>query len=97
LANSAATLLESILLMALLRKRLNGLEERRILIALVKAVVAGGVMGALVWLLGSALGDQSLLTRTGLSIMAGILSYALMLVILRTDELARIKSLIVRR
>ena len=28
----------------------------------------------------------------GLSIMAGILSYALMLVILRTDELARIKS-----
>lgn len=97
LANSSATLLESILLMALLRKRLNGLEERRILIALAKSLTAGAVMGALVWLLGSALGGRSLLIHTGLSIMAGILSYALMLIILRTDELARIKSLIVRR
>jgi putative peptidoglycan lipid II flippase len=97
LANSAATLLESVLLMALLRRRLNGLEERRIMIALAKSLAAGAVMGALVLLLGSALGGQSLLTRTGLLVLAGILSYALMLVLLRTDELARIKSMIARK
>jgi putative peptidoglycan lipid II flippase len=97
LANSAATLLESALLFVLLRKRLNGLEEHRILLALVKSLVAGAGMGLLILLLGNALSGQSLLVRNAIVILAGITTYGLLLFVLRTEELSRIRDMVFRK
>ena len=97
LANSTATLLESVLLLVLLKKRLNGLEEKRILAALVKSLAAGSIMGILILRLGTMLAGQSLLIKTALSIITGILSYGLMLLVMRTDEITRIKEMILRK
>jgi len=97
LANSAATLLESVLLFVLLRRRLNGLEEHRIFLAFAKSLIAGAGMGLLIWFLGNALGYQSLLLRNAIAILAGVASYGLLLFLLRTEELTRIRDMVFRK
>ncbi len=96
LANSAATILESILLLTLLHRRLNGLEEKKIIKALAKSLIAGLAMGALVWFLSERLSARPLIIRDGIAILAGIMSYGLLLIILRTEELERIRSLVLK-
>ncbi|HUV15383.1 MAG TPA: murein biosynthesis integral membrane protein MurJ [Pelolinea sp.] len=97
LANTAATLLESILLLALMRRRLNGLEESRILVALMKALIAGAVMGLLIWQIYDFMDGYSLIGRTATSILAGILSFGILLVIFRTDEVARLNNMFFKK
>jgi putative peptidoglycan lipid II flippase len=96
LANSAATLLESVLLLFLLSRRLNGLEGRRTLLALSKSLAAGAGMGLLIWFLGTSL-HGSLILKNAISIVAGVTSYGLLLFVLRTEELARIRDLVLRK
>ena len=97
LANSAATLLESALLFVLLRRRLNGLEEHRILLALGKSLAAGAGMGLMIWFLVNSLSGSSLIVKNAITILAGIASYGLLLFILRTEELNRIRDIVLRK
>lgn len=97
LANSAATLLESVLLLLLLQRRLEGLEGTRIVTALAKALIAGSVMGLLVWRINAVIGGEYLLAKVAFSVLAGILSYSLLLVLLRTAELSRLRHMFSRK
>ncbi len=62
LANSAATALEMLLLLALINRRLGGVGGRSLLRAVARSAVAAGVMAALVWL-----GLEALARTPGLS------------------------------
>ena len=90
LANSTATLIESVILLALMRKRLDGLEENKLLLSFIKALIASAGMAAVILLLNSTLHISSQILNVGLSVAAGIASYAILLVILKTEELKRI-------
>ncbi len=94
LANSLATLLETCVLLYLMRRRLNGLHGQRLL----RAVGAGGLaavgmaVGLLAWLgAASALGDV-LLGLGGVALGAGI--YVGLLALLRVGELQAAWSLV---
>jgi len=49
LSTSTVALANSALLYAIMRKRINGLEEKRTAIALLKILFASGVMGVVCW------------------------------------------------
>lgn len=85
LANSIATGLESIVLLIILRKRMNGLEGRKILILLGKVIAAVALMGAaLGWLVeGTALSDGLLLI---IGAIAGAGIYAILLLVFRVED-----------
>jgi putative peptidoglycan lipid II flippase len=87
LANSAATLLELVGLVLLIRWRMDGLEERRTLVGLAKSGLAALVMGVVL------LGWQAALPGTGALVMGGggvVLGAAVYLgtaLVLRAEEL----------
>jgi len=85
LANSIATGLESIVLLIILRKRMNGLEGRKIFILLGKVIAAVALMGAaLGWLVeGTALSDGLLLI---IGAIAGAGIYAILLLVFRVED-----------
>ena len=56
-----------------MKKRLNGLEENRIWLVLGKSLIAGIVMGLLIWFLNNTLSGRSLIINVALSIIAGII------------------------
>jgi len=51
LANAVTTLVESLLLWWLLRRRIGGIEDRRVLVGSAKAIAAALVMGVVLWFL----------------------------------------------
>ena len=90
LANSTATVLESILLLTLMARRLKGLEKGRILLALLKTLLAGGGMAlALAWL-QPALDSLPVGLLVAILVPAGILVYILLLLGMQSDELKSI-------
>jgi putative peptidoglycan lipid II flippase len=97
LANSTATLIESVILLALMRTRLTGLEGNKLLLSFIKALIAGAGMAAVILLLNSFIHLPSQVLNIGLSVAAGIASYALLLMILKTEELKRIYGMIRER
>ena len=97
LANSAATLIESVILVALMRKRLDGLDDRKLLLSLLKALIAGAGMAALILLLNAFVHPASSLLNLALPVAAGIASYAILLVLLKTEELKRIFGMVKER
>jgi len=96
LANSLATFLESIALLVLMRRRLNGLDGNRTLRTLCKAALAAGGMGAVVWFLMKLLKGSSL-AATLAGVAAGGVVYAVLLLLLQTEELLGILSGLKRR
>lgn len=88
LANSTATFLEMGALLFFMRRRLAGLEGRRVLNSLVQAVVSGSVMGAALWgwmqYAGRLTSSPWLIALGGIAI--GVMVYGLMLVLLRVPE-----------
>jgi putative peptidoglycan lipid II flippase len=97
LANSTATLIESVILLVLMRKRLAGLEENKLLLSFIKALIAGAGMTAVILLLNAAVQLPNQILNVGLAVAAGMASYAVLLVILRTDELKRIFGMVRER
>jgi putative peptidoglycan lipid II flippase len=97
LANSLATFLESFALIYFMRRRLTGLEGRNVLNGTWKALLAGGIMSAVlwgwVWITGNA--GSWLVTMGGMLI--GIMVYAAVLRLLRTPELMGVVNFIRRK
>jgi putative peptidoglycan lipid II flippase len=97
LANSAATLIESAILLVLMRKRLSGLEETKLVISFIKALFAGAGMAAVILLLNAYVRLPGRMANAALAVALGMLSYGLLLVLLRTEELKRIFGLLRER
>lgn len=94
LANSLATFLEMLVLLLVMRRKLDGLEGRSILEAIIKAVVAAIAMAAilLVWLwIAQGFADWMVLTG---GLLLGLITYALIIYFLRVDEFKRLVNFI---
>jgi putative peptidoglycan lipid II flippase len=97
LANSLATALEAVVLLILMRRRLDGLHGGSIASAAAVGMAAGVAMAALLWLLmryGAGQPDW-LLVVVGIS--AGGTAYLALLAALRVPELTRVLQVILRR
>jgi putative peptidoglycan lipid II flippase len=94
LANSIATLLETAVLLALIRRRLGGIEGRRTLFAFFKSGLAALAMGAVL------IGWQALLPNTpsllvgGLGVVLGVAVYLGTALLLRAEELQMVIDMI---
>jgi putative peptidoglycan lipid II flippase len=97
LANSAATLIESVILLMLMRKRMEGLEENKLLLSFIKALIAGAGMAAVILLFNAANRLPGQLINLALAVVAGVFSYGILLVVLRTEELKRIFGMVRER
>jgi putative peptidoglycan lipid II flippase len=97
LANSVATLLELAALLALIRRRMDGLEGRRTARAFVKSGLASLAMGAALIGWQAALPDAGTLALGGGGIVLGAVVYAGVALLLRTEELQAVLRLIRRR
>ncbi len=97
LANSAATAVESVILTLLIRKRLNGLEGRSILISSVKSVISAAAMGGIVYSIYNTFSNISLGMNTAISVLSGAISYGIILLILRTKEAMEIKRWLINK
>jgi len=97
LANSAATLLELVVLMALIRRRMDGLEGRRTLIAFAKSCLAAVVMGAALVGWRAALPDAGAMVVGGGGVLFGAAVYAASALLLRMEELQAVVGQLRRR
>jgi putative peptidoglycan lipid II flippase len=97
LANSLATYLEAFALLFLMRRRLGGLEGRRILAGFGQAALAALAMGAVVvaWLLLAGNGSFAVSALGG--VVAGGAIYGLGLLLLRVTEARQVIGLVQRR
>jgi putative peptidoglycan lipid II flippase len=87
LANSLATAIETVILLVLMRRRLNGLHGHAVLEAVWKGAVASIAMALslYLWLAYSTYRPAWMITLVGLVI--GVGGYGLVLIILRTKEI----------
>jgi putative peptidoglycan lipid II flippase len=90
LANSTATLIESVILLVFMSRRLKGLEENKLALSFIKALVASAGMAAAILFLTSSVHLSSQFLNVMLSVVAGMAVYVLILMILKTEELGRI-------
>jgi putative peptidoglycan lipid II flippase len=86
LANSLATALETAALLVLMRRRLDGIEGRRLLRCGLQAGVAAGAMALSLWGWLSLLGDAPVWLAAGGGIVLGGLVYGLVVLLLGVDE-----------
>ena len=89
-ANTVATFIESFILLYMMRKRLKGFDGRRILASFLKFLVAGAGMGLIVQILSRELVIRSHFLKLGVTILAGVVVYLILIIILRSDELKSI-------
>jgi putative peptidoglycan lipid II flippase len=76
LSNSLATTAEMAVLLALLRRRMDGLEGRRLLASLARIALAAAAMGAVVAAAAWWLQDASAWLLAGVALLVGAGSYA---------------------
>jgi putative peptidoglycan lipid II flippase len=93
LGTALSALLNAVVLLWFLRRRIGGLDERRVVLALLKILVASGAMAAAVLLVSAALtrlwpapGLVVEVTTLGLTIATGLLVLALSARVLRIAE-----------
>jgi putative peptidoglycan lipid II flippase len=97
LANSLATFLEMGVLLLFMRRRLAGLEGRKVLDGFIKASIAGGVMALILWgWLWLTQGLSAWIIALG-GIVIGAGSYSLMVLFLKVPELQKVISVLKRR
>lgn len=97
LANSLATGLEATGLLILMRRRLNGIQGRRILFGTAQAMLAALVMGVAVYLwLQLTSGEPAWLVALG-GVLVGAVTYILVIVLLRVPEMLSLIGLVKRR
>ncbi len=95
LANSLATAIESIILMVLMSRRLQGLEGRKVLGLVLKALFASVLMSVVLWIwlaISSAGRPYWQITIAGIAI--GGLVYGFMIILLRVEEVGSTWKLI---
>jgi putative peptidoglycan lipid II flippase len=97
LANSIATLLELVLLLVLIRRRMGGLEGRRMLLAFVKGGIAALAMGAVLLAWRAALPGAGVLVVGGGGVLLGAVVYLGAALVLRVEELRVVTRLLRRR
>jgi putative peptidoglycan lipid II flippase len=97
LSNTTAATIELVLLVVLIRKRLGGLEDRRVLIGALKTAVASIIMGAAVWGFLTAVSGTSVIVRAFGGVIVGAGVFAIAAWLLRVEELRSITRLIRRK
>ena len=97
LANTTATLLECVLLLELMRRRLGGLEGRRLMIAAVRFLIAALIMAGMLWLLKAWLLPSPSFIGLGFLILICVVTYLLGITLLRSDELRNLINLLRRK
>ncbi len=97
LANSLATLLEGLILWGLLRRRIGSINDRAIIHGASRALLAALVMGAVVWGLTQALGEQNVLLTTLLGAGLGVAVFFGVAFALGIEEARTMPRTILRR
>ena len=97
LANTIATLLETAVLLALIRRRLNGIEGRRTLVAFVKSGLAALAMIAALIGWQALLPNASPLLVGGAGVVLGMVIYLGAALLLRAEELWAVVNMVRRR
>jgi putative peptidoglycan lipid II flippase len=97
LANSIATALEMVALLVLMRRRLNGLQERKVGAGLGQAVLATAVMGMAIFGWMTLMRDQRQVLVAGGGVILGGGIYALMGIVMRVPELTGLVVALRRR
>lgn len=97
LANSVATFLEMGALLTFMRRRLSGLEGKRIINGLLQALAAGGVMSLALWAWLRVTQNLSVWVIALGGVAVGVLVYAGMLALLRVPELGLVTNALKRR
>jgi putative peptidoglycan lipid II flippase len=87
LANSIATLMEFVVLLALIGRQVKGLQGRRMGSTILKSSLAALIMGAALLGWRTALPNAGALIRGGGGILLGLGTYLLAALLLRCDEL----------
>ena len=90
MANSLATALEMAGLFVLMRRRLAGIEGKRLLEGLGQAVLGCMALGLVVWWWLSRFGTGSAWLAAGGGIFLGGLVYGLVMLVLRVPEIGSI-------
>jgi putative peptidoglycan lipid II flippase len=97
LANSTATIVETVLLLTILRGRLGGIENATLLRSAAKTGLATTVMGvAILWFTTSTETSSSLVQAGGAVIVGGLL-FLVVSAIMRSEELRALRSIVRRR
>jgi len=86
LANSLTTLLEAAFLWWLLSRRINGINDRRIITGAGRALIAALLMGAAAWGIGEFARDAGSLVWLIASGSVGVVVYFALAIVLRIDE-----------
>ncbi len=104
LGYSASYAFGSIALLILIRRRLGGLDGRRIVPTVARTLVASGVTAAVAWLvarqIADALGTGTLggqLAQVTGAVLAGLLAFVAMALILRIDEVQMMRRQLMAR
>jgi putative peptidoglycan lipid II flippase len=104
LATAVASLFNAATLLALLRRRLEGLDERRVLVGLTKIILASMAMGAAAWATATWLdralpgdGELQKATRVIVAILAGLVTLGAAARTLRIDEFSDAAMTVMRR
>ena len=97
LANSLTTLLEGLVLWWLLRRRIGGINDRLILHAATRSLIAAFVMGVIVWALTQTLAGTSALVMVLLGTVVGLAVFFGLAFVLGIDEARSVPRTILRR
>jgi hypothetical protein len=85
------------LLLALIRRRLGGLDDRRLLVGTLKTAAASVVMGAAVWTFLGAAETASVIVRTAGGVIVGAGTFAVAAWLMRVEDLRSLTGLIGRK
>jgi putative peptidoglycan lipid II flippase len=100
LAYSAAYTVAAVVALATLRKRIGGVEGRRLVAGLLRVALATGVMAAVVAVVTHAIGSNAgvgAVERALAGVVAGAVTYAAVLLALRTPEVTALRDQLLRR
>lgn len=97
LANTTAALIEMLLLIVVIRKRLGGLDDRRLALSATKTIIASISMGLIVWLFLGVSANQSVIIRAAGGMLIGAGVYFGMAWLLKSEELHGMLGMVRRR
>ena len=100
LANSTATLLEALLLLILLRRRLGGVDGRALALSVGRTALAAGVMGAALYPLAQWAATQTAgvqMVANAVALLGGVALFIGVSALLRAPELGQVVALARRR
>lgn len=87
LANTVATFIESVILIYLLNRRMQGLDGKRIFQSFLKFLTAGFGMGVVIFSLYKGLMIESQVLKLAIEVILGMIVYLGLIMLLRSEEL----------